>query len=457
MIWSAKTLGEALNINIDYEISCGPVQFNSQNIQKGDLFIAIKGNGDGHDYVIDALDRGASIVIISRDIKDVPSNKKIIVDDTFLALQQMAEYKRNISKAKFIAITGSVGKTSTKEATKVVLSSFGKTFASRGNFNNYLGVPLNLASMPDDIEYAIIELGMNHEGEIRSLTKIVKPDIAVITWVSEAHLEYFNSVQDIADAKSEIFEGLQKGGIAIINIDNKYYGRIMFNLERLNIPNKSIYTFGKREGADSRLKLYENLGAKVHLVFEVKTKAIDLQLPFIAEHYVRNYASVLMVASVLNLDLIKASSQLDKVELMDGRGKIINAVLGEKKYQIICDYYNANPASFTASLEYFKQIKNPRKVAIIGDMLELGETAPILHKNLVPLIIDSGAKKVFLVGTNVRHIHESLPENIHSIHFLNVDSLLSELDSLIEDDELILIKGSRRMALDKVVKHFTVA
>jgi UDP-N-acetylmuramoyl-tripeptide--D-alanyl-D-alanine ligase len=310
--------------------------------------------------------------------------------------------------------------------------------------------------MPDDTEYAIIEIGMNRAGEIRNLTKIVKPDIAVITWVSEAHLEYFKSVQDIADAKSEVFEGLPKNGIAIINLDNKYYGRIMFNLERLGIQNKNIYTFGKREGANSRLKSYENLGSKVSLVYEVNAKVIDLHLPFIGEHYVRNFAAVFMVASVLSLDLHKAALQLDKVELMDGRGKIINATLGEKKCQIICDYYNANPASFIASLEYFKQINHSKKIAIIGDMLELGETSPVLHKSLVPLIIDSGAKKVFLVGTNVKYIYESLPRTINSIYFDNLDSLLSKLDNLIDGNELILIKGSRGMALDKIIQHFQV-
>lgn len=241
MIWNSETLSKALGITISNSINCNEVQFNSKDVKKGDLFIALKGNGDGHDYVLDAIDKGANAVIVSKHIDIVDKNKIILVDNCFEALQKMALYKRGSSKAKFIAITGSVGKTSTKEALKTLLTETsdksldllyneaneneeefegntersttaykkvredastgltyklplevrGLVFASRGNFNNHLGVLINLASMPDDTEYAIFELGMNHKGEIRELVQILKTNIAMITNISEAHLEFF--------------------------------------------------------------------------------------------------------------------------------------------------------------------------------------------------------------------------------------------------------------------------
>ncbi len=454
MIWSPQALSNALNIDVHPEIYCGQVQFNSNDVLPGDLFIALQGNSDGHNYVPDALARGASAVIVSRMIADIEPNRMILVPDTLAALNQLAEYKRTHSKAKFIGVTGSSGKTSTKEAIRTVLSRFGQTFASRGNFNNHLGVPLNLASMPDNTEYAVIEMGMNHEGEIRQLTKMVKPDIALITTIAEAHLQFFSSMLHLTDAKCEIFEGLPKDGAAVINFDNSYYDRMLQNLHKLNINN--IYSFGKSPKAQSRLISYEPIGDKVRLFYSILDEEIAIEMPFIPEHYARNYTAVLTIASILKLDISIAAQQLSTIPLTIGRGLLINARRTGHNYQIIADYYNSNPESLNASLEYLKLLSSRKKVAIIGDMLELGENSRILHERLVPAIIASGAQSVFLVGDNTKYIYELLPLEIQKRHFDNVTSLIDNINELLQGNELILIKGSRGIKLDKIILSFEV-
>ena len=453
MIWNSRQLEEALKIRIPLEIRANEVQFNSKDVKLGDLFIALKGeNSDGHLYAADAINRGAGAVILCKEVQNLPTEKIIKVLDTMEALNLLAHYKRNKSKAKFVAITGSVGKTSTKEAVKLMLQPFGKVFASRGNFNNYLGLPINLASLPDDVDFAVFELGMNHQGEIRELTKIVKPDIAVITIISEAHLQFFNSLNDIADAKCEIFEGLVNNGIAIINRDSQSFDRILFNLNKMNIHN--IASFSAIMPSDCRLELYQKRDKKIYLEYSIKSERISITLPALPEHQAKNFAAGFMVVRSFNLDVTKAAKQLEQFVLTAGRGLIVEANKGAKKYQVICDYYNASPESLKASLQYLKLIEHPKKVAIIGDMRELGETAPKLHHDLVPYIVDAGVSKALLVGENVKFIEDNLPATIFTKRFINVDELISDLANMLGDDELILIKGSLGIGLKKVMEYF---
>ncbi|UCM85568.1 MAG: UDP-N-acetylmuramoyl-tripeptide--D-alanyl-D-alanine ligase [Rickettsia endosymbiont of Culicoides impunctatus] len=454
MIWSARDLSNALNIEVHPDIHGGQVQFNSNSVTDGDLFIALKGANDGHNYALHALERGANALIISQEITGLPDEKVIMVPDTLTALHQMAEYKRQKSQAKFIGVTGSSGKTGTKEAIKTVLNHFGSTFASRGNFNNHLGVPINLASLPDDIEYAVFEMGMNHPGEIRTLTKMVRPDISVITTISEAHLEFFQSQLHLVDAKCEIFEGMSKDGIAVIDLDSPYYNRVLQNLKQLSINN--IYSFGTSPYADCSLISYEyqQITQQVRLRYSIHNTKIDIKIPLVPEHYARNYTIALQMSAILNLDINVAARQLSKILLMDGRGKLINAKYHGQDYQIICDYYNANPESVKAALLYLKQLSGKKKIAIIGDMLELGDNSIKFHKDLIPAILDSGANRVFLVGNNTQYIYQSLPDEIEKIHFDNVDLLIENLSKLLKGNELILIKGSNSTQLSKIIQSF---
>lgn len=448
MIWNSETLSKALGITISNSINCNEVQFNSKDVKKGDLFIALKGNGDGHDYVLDAIDKGAGAVIVSKHIDIADKNKIILVDDCFEALQKMALYKRKNSKAKFIAITGSVGKTSTKEALKILLQYDSLVFASRGNFNNRLGLLINLASMPDDTEYAIFELGMNHKSEIRELTQILKPNIAMITNVSEAHLEFFNSLEEIAEAKCEIFENFSKNDIAIINADTNCYNTILSILKNLSIDN--IYSLGTTHNTSAELTLYENLGEQVHLKYKINNKPLEITIPFIPRHFAENYTGILLIIDILGKDIEIAANHLANISPTKGRGEIINI----QNCRIICDYYNASPQSMKAALEYLKQVSADNKTAIIGDMLELGQNSEALHKELVPYILATDCSKVFLVGENTKYIYDLLPSKIDKKYFKNVDELITHAADLFKNNELILIKGSRGIKLNKIVDYY---
>jgi UDP-N-acetylmuramoyl-tripeptide--D-alanyl-D-alanine ligase len=222
-MWNSESLSKALGMNLQTKYSANRVEFNSRDIQDGDLFIALKGARDGHIFVQDAIKNGASLAIVEYYPEGIDRDCLIKVDSCEDTLNSLAIYNRSRLKAKIIAITGSVGKTSTKEAFSKALTSVGKVFSGRGNFNNHLGLPINMASIPLDTDYVILELGMNHSGEIRALTKMLQPDIAVITKIAPAHLAFFDSVEDIALAKAEIFEGLSTNGVAIMNKDDKYF------------------------------------------------------------------------------------------------------------------------------------------------------------------------------------------------------------------------------------------
>ncbi|WP_064429655.1 UDP-N-acetylmuramoyl-tripeptide--D-alanyl-D-alanine ligase [Rickettsia sp. Tenjiku01] len=448
MIWNSKTLSAVLGITISNSINCNEVQFNSKDVKKGNLFIALQGNRDGHDYVLDAIDKGAAAVIISKRVEINDKDKIILVDDCFEALQKMALYKRENSKAKFIAITGSVGKTSTKEALKVLLQHDFLVFASRCNFNNKLGMLINLASMADDTEYAIFELGMNHKGEIRELVQILKPNIAMITNISEAHLEFFNSLEEIAEAKCEIFANFSKNDIAVINADTNCYNKILSILKKLSITD--IHSFGRSAKTSAELILYENLGEQVYLKYKINNKVLDVTIPFIPRHFTENYTGVLLIIDILGKDIAIAANHLANISPTKGRGEIINI----QNCRVICDYYNASPQSMKAALEYLKQVPAENKTAIIGDMLELGENSKRLHEKLVQYILDAACSKVYLVGVYTKYIDDLLPSKIAKKYFKNVDELITHITDLFEGNELILIKGSRGVKLDKIVDYY---
>ncbi len=454
IIWSQKELEETLSTKVNNAIIVtGKAEFNSKNVQPGDIFIALKGNGDGHDYVLDALAKGAACAIISKYVDNAPPDKVIYVPDTIFALQQMAEYKRKISKAKFIAITGSIGKTSVKEIVYCALKQHNKTFVSRGNFNNHLGLPLNLASMPNDLDYSIFELGMSASGELRNLTKLLKPDIGIITNIAPAHLENFDNMQGIVDAKCEIFEGLDENAIAIINFDSNYYQNVIDNITKLGI--KNIYNFGTNNATNykflERKKLQED---KYKLFYNIEGEMIEFETSHIANHQAMNLTIGLAVAKLTSQNMALSAEALSQISPIFGRGKIIDAGLNGKNCKIICDHYNASPESMITSLQYFAEFDNPKKIAILADMLELGNDTQILHEKLVEYILRANTQSVFFVGANSKYIYGSMPDNIHKLHFDNIDELIHDIDSLVEGGEIILLKGSNSMRLNKLLNSF---
>ena len=458
MIWTAKQIEEALLVKLSSDAVYGKVQFNSQNIDEGDLFIALPGQRDGHEFVADALKRGASGAIVSRHIVGVDRQKLIKVSDTLEALGKLSEYKRRTSKAKFIAVTGSVGKTSTKEAIKIMLGAYGNVHASYGTFNNFLGVPLTLASMPDNTDYAIIEMGMNAKGEISSLSSQVIPDVAVITSISEGHLEFFNSVEEIADAKCEIFDGLDiNDGIAIINRDVAVYERCIKNIDRARLQN--VQTFGKNTESDVQFISHEILDNKsTRLIYNVHEEIIEITIDHVVPiHLAANFAAAFAVVKALRLDVGLAASAIRSFRAVLGRGQLVSIDKRDKSYQIICDYYNSNPQSLQASLEHLAQFVSNDKMAVLGDMRELGKKQILLHRRMIPYIKDSGISKLFLVGEIMQEIKNDLPGNISVQCYRDIDLLIAEIDQHVKGGELILIKGSRGLKLEKLAKHLGVS
>ncbi len=452
-IWTPQQLSEALSINFSSNVNFGKVQFNSQNVQKGDIFIALTGGiRDGHEFVEEAINQGANLVIVSKKYINIPASKIIVVENTFTALHKLAQYKRKKSKAKFIAITGSVGKTTVKEMLTIALGSFGNVFSGRGNFNNHIGVPLNLASMSDDNDFVIIEMGMRGVGQIRDLAKQVMPDIAIVTSVAEGHLKFFDSVDNIADAKCEIFETLDvNDGKAIINRDISTFKRCWKNLDKLGV--KNITSFGCSDFANARLVEYNNLPKDlVELKFLVGKQLVKITRKTLPKHMAFNFAAILAVVDALELDLNKSIEALVDFEPIIGRGKFLNINQNGKKYSIIADYYNANPESMKASLEYLSQIKNSKKMAILGDMVELGKDELKFHKEMVEHILKSGANKVFLVGDIMPQIADDIPSEISVYLYKNTADLYKDITKYVENNEVILLKASRFIGFERIAK-----
>lgn len=456
MIWSSENLSNALNLTIPTAFSGNRIQFNSNDVEPSDIFIALPGaKTDGHVYVQDAIKKGAVCAIISQNL-DIENS--ILVPDTLVALAALARYKRSRSSAKFIAITGSVGKTSTKEIIHLMLKPFGKVFSSRKNFNNTLGLNINLASMPDDTDFAVIELGMNHAGEMRELAQMVQPDVAIITAISEAHLEFFYSIDDIARAKCEIFEGLSKDGIAIINKDTKCVNIIFEVLQNLGLSN--VYTFSAfdenntvRAIKDCNLASYESDHG--NLSYKIDSEILKISLSGTSLHQAKNFAAGLMLIQILGCDLNQALNQLHFFKVMEGRGNKIVCFKNGKHYTLICDYYNSSPESLKASLLYLKQLHCNRKVLIMGDMKELGDRADILHQEMVHYIIESGATLIFLVGSHVQCIEAKLnafPYLVVKV-FQDVETLITQIENYVCDGDMILIKGSNSMRLKLVSQY----
>ena len=452
MIWDSISLKKALRVEVTTGIKACQVKFNSLDVDKDDIFIALPGNRDSHKFVEDALSRGASCAIVASDIKNVNSKKLIKVDNTICALNDLAEYKRKNSKAKFIAITGSVGKTSTREVIKTMLKPYGNTYSSVKSFNNHLGVPLTLASMPDAIEYAIVEIGMSSAGEISKLTNIVTPDIAVVTTISEGHMEFFDSVEAIADAKCEIFEGLDSNtGVAIINKDILTYDACIQNINKVGI--KNLCTFSKKQNATVRFLSYELLeDNSVRLNFDIDSEECEIVMPNISMHLASNFSAGFSVVKALGLDIEKAVNAIRSFQPLMGRGRFVETKHNNKNLGIICDYYNSNPQSLKASLKYLQQFVSRKKTAVLGDMHELGEMQLDIHRSMVPLIIESGVSRLFLVGDIMREIKDSFPDNIAIQTYKNVDKMIEDESIGFEDEEIILIKGSRGMKLENFVK-----
>lgn len=377
----------------------------------------------------------------------------IVVQDTLKALHDMASYYiRNVLvNAKVIAITGSVGKTTTKDMLQTVLSQYGVPHVNEGNLNNNIGLPLTVLKAPESCQHLILEVGMNKACEIKELSKISNPNIAVITNVEPAHVENFSSLLDIAQAKSEILYGMKNNGTLVLNRDNKYYDYLSSHADR------DVISFGKDRSATVHLlDLIKNDGGLDLKIRLNNNLIIDCSLPAQSEHFAYSVLAVAAVVQSLGLDLSKLPLALKNFSVTKGRGSIHKAKYNGKNVYLIDDSYNANPASMKAAIRTLGTYLNRRKVALLGDMLELGNENVAFHTELLDFIAECGVSKVYTVGKFMLELHRLLPSNIKGTHFNDSNQLKSDLANIVQNNDVILVKGSRGMKMDLIVQRFII-
>ncbi len=431
------------------------VAIDSRRMQPGALFVAIKGERmDGHDYVKDALAHGAAGALVDHMPGDVAKNVPIImVNDTYKALVDMATAARRKTSAKLIAVTGSVGKTGTKEALRTTLSSAGSVYATQGNLNNHIGMPLSLANLPSGARYGVFELGMNHAGELSFLTRIVRPDIAVITTVEAVHLEFFPHVEAIADAKAEIMEGLPTGGTIILNRDNRFYDRLLAKARGYGIAN--IVTFGAQEEADCRLIRYtpQDMGSQVEAM--IHGTLVAYRLGTVGRHWAMTSLAALAASVAAGADLANAAASLAHFHEPDGRGRLHRVALRQGACILIDDCYNASPSSVAAGIAKLAELRQSlggkgRKIAALGDMLELGKASAELHTGLLPMLKEYGVDMVYAAGPFMKLLYDSLPPAMQGAHAANAQELAPLVQAALQPDDILLLKGSRGSRMDVI-------
>ena len=446
------TGGRAENITAQ-DISS--ISIDSREIEKGALYVAIKGDRfDGHDFVKAAIKNGAVVALVAENHVDNLSGLPIIiVSDPLKALMDIAIFARSRTKAKIIAVTGSAGKTSTKEILREVLSEFGKTHASIKSFNNHWGVPLMLARMAKNTEYGVFEIGMNHAGEISPLVKMVKPDIAIITNVAPAHLAQLGSLENIAKAKGEIFDGLKKDGTAIINIDHEQRDILLDLAKKANVFN--VITYGFNEKANVRI-----VGEKVNkegmnALVCWSNMELNLKISNFGKHRLANASVVLIVAKKLNLDLNKTLKTIEKMGEPEGRGKIYKFGDENNPLILIDETYNANPLSVSLTLNVFKDMKakSGQKILILADMLELGEKSDELHIALKDDVLAVGANKIYLIGKSMGALANALKVQKNVISAKKLADIQETIIKSLDFGDVIMLKGSNGMKLGELVKE----
>lgn len=459
-LWTSQELEAVFKTEINARWNSYGVSIDSRSLEKGDLFFALSGeNFDGHEYVKIALDSGAAGAVVSKKIEGVDPDKLVIIPDVMEALIELGKAGRARVNVPIIAVTGSVGKTGTKEALKAALSRYKKTHASVLSYNNDVGVPLSLARMPYDVEYGIFELGMNHSGEIEELVKFVRPDVSIITTVELAHSEFFENVEEIADAKAEIFTTMNGGGIAIINHDNPHYERLKLRAEEADV--ETVISFGSHEDADVKVLRHYFHDTYSCVIADVMGKMMSYKVGMLGYHWVMNSMAVLAAVDAVGADLGLSGLGLAELTPLAGRGRrdrIFYDIATDASFLLIDESYNANPASMNAAIHTLGECENSdtgRKIAVLGDMAELGEQADEMHEGLASSLNEAEVDRIFLVGQHMKkladHVNNQYPE-IYVSYFNDKAALERALLSDLHDNDIIMVKGSNSSGMFDVVK-----
>ena len=432
------------------------ISIDSRTITPGEAFFAIKGDRvDGHDYASIAIANGAALLVVSE--AKLPALGRltipmIVVEDVLVGLQKLGMAARDRTPATVIAVTGSVGKTTTKEMLRMALAPSGKVHASVASFNNHWGVPLTLARMPIDTRYGVFELGMNHPGEIGPLSRMVRPDVAIITTIAPAHLGNFSSVDEIADAKAEIFEGVVNGGDAILNRDNPYYERLEQAALAQGVEN--IHSFGQHAKAEFRLAEFDGAAelSTVWVSFGGETREVTIGAP--GRHLAENAMAVLAAVSLVGADVDAAIEAFASLSAVKGRGQRHRLRMPDGALTLIDESYNANPASMRAAIAVLASAQpgeDGRRIAVLGDMLEMGEFAPSVHAELAGPLLASGIEHVWLAGPEMVALRDALPETVHVVYFETTDELVNLVTAEVRAGDVVMVKSSLGIGFGKIV------
>ena len=454
-LWTKTDLIEATNaidpsLNfMNKIIGISGISIDDRTIKPGDLFIAFKGNKfNGHDFVKSAISKGAGGIIVS-DPKLAKKYNGLLVNDTNKALLNIAKFGRNRFKGTTIALTGSSGKTSTKHLLSSSLKTYGATHSTQGNNNNIIGLALTLSRLNPNYKYCVLELGINNVGEMEELTKLALPDIALITNVTNSHIQNFKNEEEIASAKSKIFLGLNRNGIVILNSDNVWSEFLIKEAKKINA---NIHLFGHAKNSNTLISNIIQVKNGTTVCFDDKQ---DLHLNYLNATQALNAIATIAVIKELKLNLINALTTISNMSPISGRGdKITLKFKDNKKTFIIDDSYNANPDSMNSALTNFQNMKNKFKnyeiILIIGDMLELGDSSNELHFKLIPKIKKLKPNILITLGAYTSKICKELSSSINCYPYLSIDKLLIDMKKHLRPTQIILIKGSHGTNLWKL-------
>jgi UDP-N-acetylmuramoyl-tripeptide--D-alanyl-D-alanine ligase len=449
-LWTSSEIAEAIGGTAHGDFEAAGVTFDSREVDPGDLFLALKGEAsDGHLFLDSAFAAGASGAVVGREI-DRPH---VRVADTMAALNDLGRAGRARTAARICGVTGSVGKTGTKEALFAALdrAAPGRAHRSVKSYNNHTGVPLSLTRMPRDALFGVFEMGMNHAGELAALTRLVRPHVAIVTAIAPAHRAFFASDEEIADAKGEIFEGLEEGGVALVPYDSPHRDRLVAAAR----PHAArVLTFGLGEGADIRAReavAAPRGGSLVTAVLPDAELTFTISQP--GEHWVSNALAVLGAVDALGGDLAAAGLALADMAGLKGRGerRRIRADGGEAL--LIDESYNANPASMAATLKTFAGQKvSGRRIAVLGAMRELGEGSDAYHAALAGPVAEAGVDYALLVGDEMDALAKALGPAVKMAHVPDAAAALDRLEGEIGPGDAILVKGSNSIGLAALVE-----
>src|SRR6516225_3924459 len=451
-LWTVEAMASAMGAERQGQLpaSIAGLSIDSRSVAPGEAFFAIRGDRrDGHDFVVDALANAALAVVAADRRAQFPGDAPLlVVPDVLTALRELAAAARRRMRGKVIGVTGSVGKTGTKEALRLALSKDGETHASAASYNNQWGVPLSLARCPSSAQYAVFEMGMNHPGEIAPLARLVRPDVAVITTIAPVHLEFLGSLANIADAKAEIFLGVPPGGAAVINRDIGQFAQLEERAHQAGV--ERVISFGEHAQADARL-IKCALHARCSTVeAQILGTRFSYKIGAPGRHLVINSLAVLAAAEVVG-----AALALAELQAAPGRGAPITIELSGGSALLLDESYNANPASVEAALGVLgRSVIGPqgRRIAVLGDMLELGPTGADIHRGLAGAVVANDIDLVFCCGPLIHALWHALPANRRGGYAADSAALEAQVLPAIRAGDVVMVKGSLGSRMAPIVK-----